>query len=128
MKNYLIVSIMFLISLITVSSLANAEAATTNTDSANLVIYRPDDGSSLSYRFWVDGRYMGTLDRDESFTLSLSEGEHEITSNDYKRTALKVTVSEHGVTYVRSEIYRKVSMSLAIEAPDSNLDGVVAGL
>lgn len=128
MKNYIVVSIMFIFSLITVSSLARAEVVTGNAESANLVIYRPDDGSSLSYRFWVDGHYMGTLERDESFAMTLSEGEHEITANDYSRTALIVTVGEYGVTYVRSEVYRKVSMSLAVDTPDTTLDGVVAGL
>lgn len=128
MKNYIVVSIMFIFSLMAVSSLAKAEAVTGNAESANLVIYRPDDGSSLSYRFWVDGHYMGTLERDEHFAMTLSKGEHEITANDYSRTALIVTVGEHGVTYVRSEVYRKVSMSLAVDTPDTTLDGVVAGL
>lgn len=128
MKNYLIVSIMFLISLLTVSTLANADTERLEQANANLVIYRPNDGSALSYRFWVDGEYMGTLELDEVVKLQLSPGEHVITANDRNRTRLVVTVAEHGSTFVRSEIYRKVRMSLKVEAPDSRLDGVVAGL
>ena len=128
MKNYLIVTIMFFVSLLMVSTLANADPERLEQNNANLVIYRPNDGSSLSYRFWVDGEYMGTLELEEVLKLQLSPGEHVITANDRNRTRLVVTVAEQGSTYVRSEIYRKVRMSLKVEAPDTRLDGVVAGL
>ena len=128
MKNYLIVSLMYLISLPAVSTLAYADTGNATDNEANLVIYRPDDGSTLSYRFWVDGEYSGTLELDEALKLQLSPGEHVITANDHNRTELKVTVAEHGSTHVRSEIYRKVTMSLTVEMPDSKPDNVLAGL
>ncbi len=127
MKNYIIVSIMFLVSLLTVSTLANADSvAKMNANAnANLVIYRPDDGSSLSYRIWVDDQYMGKLELDEVLALQLPAGEHTIRSNDRKRSKLSVTLTEQGTTYVRSEIYRKTHMSLAVDKVEGE---VMAGL
>jgi hypothetical protein len=125
MKNIIIVWIMFAVSLLTVSTLANADSVAKVNSHANLVIYRPDDGSSLSYRIWVDDQYMGQLEVEEVFKLQLQAGEHTIRANDRKRSELLVTVTEQGTTYVRSEIYRKTSMSLA----GDNVEGqVMAGL
>jgi hypothetical protein len=125
MKNIIIVWIMFAVSLLTVSTLANADSVAKVNSHANLVIYRPDDGSSLSYRIWVDDQYMGQLEVEEVFKLQLQPGEHTIRANDRKRSELLVTVTEQGTTYVRSEIYRKTSMSLAVD----NVEGqVMAGL
>lgn len=125
MKNYIIVSLMFLVSLLTVSTMANADSVAKLNTNANLVIYRPNDGSSLSYRIWVDDQYMGKLELDEVLELQLPAGEHTIRSNDRKRSELSVTVTEQGTTYVRSEIYRKTHMSLAVD----NVEGqVMAGL
>lgn len=125
MKNYIIVSLMFLVSLLTVSTMANADSVAKLNTNANLVIYRPNDGSSLSYRIWVDDQYMGKLELDEVLELQLPAGEHTIRSNDRKRSELSVTVTEQGTTYVRSEIYRKTRMSLAVD----NVEGqVMAGI
>lgn len=125
MKNIIIVWIMFAVSLLTVSTLANADSVAKVNASANLVIYRPDDGSSLSYRIWVDDQYMGKLGLDEVLKLRLQPGEHTIRSNDRQRSELLVTVTEQGITYVRSEIYRKTRMSLAVDSVEGQ---VMAGL
>lgn len=115
MKNILIVSILFLISLLSVTSLAVAETTVTNDHSANLVIYRPNDNSSLNYRIWVDGKYVGKLKVDEAMKLQVDPGKHVISSNDHNRTRLSVSVAEQGVTYVRKEVHRKTTMSLAVD-------------
>ena len=111
MKNIIIVSILFLASLLTVSTLAHADSAVQNNQTAKLVIYRPNDGSSMSYRLWVDDQYMGKLKPKQVVKLQLSPGEHVIRSNDRNRSELSVTVNEQGTTYVRAEIDRKTGLS-----------------
>ena len=119
MKNVIIVSILFLVSSLTVSTLATADSAAQNNQAANLVIYRPNDGSSLSYRFWVDDQYMGKLEPNEILELQLSPGKHVIRSNDHNRSELSVTVNEQGTTFVRTEIYRKTRLSLEVDTSRS---------
>jgi hypothetical protein len=94
---------------------AETAIAEVDASSANLVIYRPDDGSTLNYRIWVDGHYMGKLKTTESLHLRVKPGEHVISCNDRKRTKLRVTVAQQGTSYVRHEIYRKTTMSLAVD-------------
>jgi hypothetical protein len=125
MKNIIIVSILFLDSLLTVSTLAHADSAVQNNQTAKLVIYRPNDGSSMSYRLWVDDQYMGKLKLKQVLELQLSPGEHVIRSNDRNRSELSVTVNEQRTTYVRAEIDRKTRMSLKV---DKSPGGVMAGL
>ena len=125
MKNIIIVSILFLASLLTVSTLAHADSAVQNNQTAKLVIYRANDGSSMSYRLWVDDQYMGKLKLKEVLELQLSPGEHVIRSNDRNRSELSVTVNEQGTTYVRAEIDRKTRLSLKV---DKSRGDVMAGL
>ena len=125
MKNIIIVSILFLVSLLTVSTLAHADSAVQNNQTAKLVIYRANDGSSMSYRLWVDDQYMGKLKLKEVLELQLSPGEHVIRSNDRNRSELSVTVNEQGTTYVRAEIDRKTRLSLKV---DKSRGDVMAGL
>ena len=125
MKNIIIVSMLFLVSSLTVSTLASADVAAQNNQAANLVIYRPNDGSSLSYRIWVDDQYLGKLKLKQVLELQLSPGEHIIRSNDRTRSELLVTVNKQGTTFVRSEIDRKTRMLLEL---DESQDGVMAGL
>lgn len=125
MKNYIIVSLMFLVSLVTVTSLAHAEEQLVSAEQANLVIYRPNDGSAMSYRLWVDEQYMGKLERGHTVMLQLPAGEHVISANDSKRSKLQVTVDDQGVTYVRNAIERKTRLSLTVDAAGEN---TVAGL
>ena len=125
MKNIIIVSILFLVSLLTVSTLAHADSVVQNNQTAKLVIYRANDGSSMSYRLWVDDQYMGKLKLKEVLELQLSPGEHVIRSNDRNRSELSVTVNEQGTTYVRAEIDRKTRLSLKV---DKSRGDVMAGL
>ena len=115
MKNHLFISIILLANLLTLSTTANADSAAQNNPLAKLVIYRPNDGSSLSYRFWVDDQYMGKLEPEEVLELQLTPGEHVIRSNDHNRSELSVTVNEQGTTFVRTEIYRKTRLSIELD-------------
>lgn len=125
MKNIIVFSILFLTSLLTVSTLAIADSVVQNNQTAKLVIYRPNDGSSMSYRLWVDDQYMGKLKLKQILELQLSPGEHVIRSNDSNRSELTVTVNEQGTTFVRAEIDRKARISLKV---DTSQGRVMAGL
>jgi hypothetical protein len=115
MKDTLIISVLFLVSFLFVSSLAVADTTATNEDNANLVIYRPNDGSSLNYRIWVDGEHMGRLKVGATMKLRVDPGNHVISSNDSNRTQLTVTVTELDATYVRKEVNRKNTISLVAD-------------
>ncbi len=123
MKNIIIVGLMFVVSLLTVATAANAEPAAENAEQVNLVIYRPNDRSALNYRVWVDGQYLGKLERGEVLKLHLSAGEHLIRANDSKRSHLTVMLGGQKVTYVRSEISRNTELSLT-EVPVESMAGL----
>jgi hypothetical protein len=125
MKNKNLISNIFLANLLTVSTIANADSTAQNNPSAKLVIYRPNDGSRLSYRFWVDDQYMCKLEPEEVLELQLSPGDHVISSNDHNRSELSVTVNEQGTTFVRTGIYRKTRLSLEV---DTSRSESIAGL
>jgi hypothetical protein len=57
--------------------------------------------------------------------LKLDVGEHVITASDPKHAKLVATVSEQGITYVRSVVDRKNRLSLTVVEPAGN---VVAGI
>jgi hypothetical protein len=112
MKTFNSIYLAFIISLLSLTPSAYAEAGRASPEQANLVIYRPNDYSALNYRIWVDDRYMGKLKPEEVFKLHVSPGKHVIRSNDHNRSELVVTVNEQGVIYVRNEIYRKTRLAI----------------
>ena len=121
MKNIIINVLIFITFTASWPALANGPDQVADSASANVVIFRPNDGSAINYRISVDGEYVGKLRRDSAINLQLQQGDHIIAVNDAKRTTLTVVANTQEVTYVHTNIGRKSQLSLTIVEPSSKL-------
>ena len=114
MKNVIITSFLLFMS---VSAFAETVKRVDKSEQANVIIYRTMDDSAVNYRLRVDGKHIGKLKANSAIRLQLSAGDHVITSNDRKKTLLKVSVGSDGVTYVRKDVGRNTRISLKETTP-----------
>lgn len=99
-------------------SIAEGNPSLDQQGQANLVIYRAQDRSAMSYRLLVDGKNVGKLSKNAVIELHVEEGEHVIAASDSKRTRLTVVVAAEGVTYVSGDVDKRHRLTLKSVAPD----------
>ena len=127
MKDFIIASLIFMFSVISVSVAAEERRESAQQQEvANLVIYRAADRSAMNYRLLVDGKHVGKLDRGRVIRLQLPAGEHIISANDKQRSNISVTVGTDTVIYVRGDVDKRQQLSLQVLEPSQGLLARVA--
>ncbi len=115
MKNIIISCLLFLVSIVSVSAIAESSAISKvveNSEQANLIIYRPKDRSGINYRVAVNGQYFGKLKPNKALRLQVEPGEHIISTSDAKQTQVVINVIEGKETFVQAIIDRKSQVTL----------------